>query len=181
MARLFIAIDLPPSVRTQIANVCFGIPGIRWVSAEQLHLTLRFVGEVGDPVYHELRDALSLIALPPFNLTIEGSGFFPPRKDPRVLWIGISPNDSLMRLAEEIEGVVQSSGIPPEQRTFHPHITVARLKPRSTSPQKIIPWLQSSALFRIADIPIREFHLYSSVLSRQGAFHRIEQSYPLHD
>lgn len=181
MARLFIAIDLPSSVRTQVANVCFGVPGVRWVTEDQIHLTLRFVGEVGDPTYHDLREMLTTVDVAPFTLTLEGAGFFPPRKNPRVLWVGVEANPSLLSLASEIESVVQSAGLPAEQRKFHPHITVARLKPRAFTPERIIPWLQANALFRVADIPVTEFHLYSSLLKPQGAVHRLEQTYRLHD
>jgi 2'-5' RNA ligase len=178
MPRLFIAIDLPQTVKDQISNICFGVQGAKWVTQDQLHLTLRFIGEVEDASYHDMVDALSDVVAPAFSFVIKGVGFFPPRRMPNVLWVGVEPNDSLMKLQQVIENSLATAGIDGDTRKFHPHITVARLKERITE-REVIPFLSSNNLFRTDEIPVKEFHLYSSVLRPRGPIHTVEASYAL--
>jgi RNA 2',3'-cyclic 3'-phosphodiesterase len=179
MPRLFIAIDIPPDIREDIANICHGAPYAKWIELGQMHLTIQFIGEVDDGKYREICDALSSIEHPTFSFSLKGVGYFPPRKDPRVLWVGVDKGDEIIALNDKIETALRSIGVEPENRKFHPHITIARFKDRVTVPS-IADFLVSNSLFRShREIPVGAFYLYSSTLNRHGAVHNKEMSFPL--
>lgn len=180
MPRLFVAVDFPPDVRERIADICFGVPGARWVPMEQLHCTLRFAGEVDDATFDDLDHSLSAIEATRFSVSLRDVGYFPPRQDPRVLWVGLEKNSSLERLGALVENAMEEAGVEPEKRKFHPHVTVARLRER-TPPADVAPFIQRNSLFSVHSIQIAEFRLYSSVLTKDGAVHRVESTYPLGD
>jgi len=178
MQRLFVAIDLPEPAQKRLAKICCGLPGARWVPPEQLHLTLRFIGEVEGTAFREIREALATITLAPFPLNLKNLGCFPPRKTPRVLWAGIkSPPDALFTLRNRIEKNLLKLGIEPEHRKFSPHITLARLKEAPTN--RLANYLAGNGLFSAEPFTVENFHLYSSSLSAKGAIHTLEASYPL--
>ncbi len=178
MPRLFVAIDLPAPVRERLAGLCCGLPGARWVEPEQLHLTLRFIGEVDGALFRDIRADLAEAAIPPFAMGLKGLGCFPPRKAPRVLWVGVEPaQGELVRLRNRVENCLTRLGIEPEHRKFAPHITLARL--RETPMGRLTNFLSGNGLFAVDPFPVTEFHLYSSVLNGHGAVHTVEASYPL--
>ena len=172
MIRLFVAIDLPEEVRGRLHALCTGQPGARWQDEHQLHLTLRFIGEVEEPVFARLREELPGAAIPAFPLTLSGLGVFPPRGRPRVVWAGVAPSEELIRLQRRVESRVRAAGLPPEGRRFSPHVTLARL--RSTPSGRLRRYLEANGLFTAGPFPVTAYHLYSSVLGRAGALHRIE-------
>jgi RNA 2',3'-cyclic 3'-phosphodiesterase len=177
MPRLFIAIDLPERIKDDITAMYMALPGARWAPEEQLHLTLRFIGEVPGDIAEKVTTALRSVATPPFSLTIKGIGFFPPRKQPNILWVGISENEELMRLQSRIERAITSIGIDPEERKFHPHITIARL--HGSPPQKLAEYITQNSLFATEQFSVSSFHLYSSTLGKEGAHHAKEASFAL--
>lgn len=178
MHRLFTAIDLPEQVKERLAEICYGLPGARWVPPEQLHLTLRFIGEVDGATFRDIREGLATIDLPSFPLQLKGLGCFPPRKTPRVLWVGIdSPPAALLTLRNRIEKNLVRLGIEPEHRKFAPHITLARLK--ETPKNRLTNFLAGNGLFNAEPFTVKNFHLYTSSLSAKGAVHTLEASYPL--
>ncbi len=177
MIRLFIAIDFPEEIKEMLGHLCYGLPGARWVSENQLHLTLRFIGEVDEGMFQDIRDDLACIKTDPLTLVLKGTGFFPPRKKPRIIWVGLKKNDRLIRLRNRLERKLITLGLEPESRKFSPHITLARLK--NTPVSKVSQFMSSNNLFRTPPFPILEFHLYSSFLSAKGAIHQREASYPL--
>jgi RNA 2',3'-cyclic 3'-phosphodiesterase len=177
MPRLFVAIDIPETLCTLLHAMGRGIPGARPVGADQIHLTLRFIGEVDGGVARDIKDALSEVQAPPFSLAIRGVGHFPPRRAPRVLWAGLDPCEELILLRNRIERRLVDCGLEPEPRKFSPHITIARLK---DSPlRRIGEFLAGNALFCSESFAVDEFILYSSRLIKSGAVHTIEQRYPL--
>ena len=177
MFRLFVAIDLPPNVVAQLQELCCGVPGARWVEAAQMHLTLRFIGEVDGGVFRDIKEGLADIETEGFALQVKGLGFFPPRKTPRVLWAGIAPVEQVSALRRRIDNVLLGLGLEPEGRKFSPHITLARL--HDTPLARLGLFLAGNSLFATPEFPVSEFHLYSSQLTPKGAFHAIEASYPL--
>ncbi|MEW6218436.1 MAG: RNA 2',3'-cyclic phosphodiesterase [Thermodesulfobacteriota bacterium] len=198
MPRLFVAIDLPKAAKEELAGLAQGLPGVHWVETEQLHLTLRFVGEVDDPMFRALRARLAEIQAPAFSLGLTGLGTFPPRGTPRVLWVGLTPVPELFALQAQIEAMVQAGGLPAEERPFTPHITLARLRPeeghgqpgrrerfrpprreRSRTAELVARLLARHQAFGSPPFPVAELHLYSSLLTPRGALHRREASYPL--
>ncbi|MDF1719158.1 MAG: RNA 2',3'-cyclic phosphodiesterase [Minwuia sp.] len=126
--RLFIALDLPQDVRSRLAMVQGGLPGARWVAPESLHLTLRFIGDSTPDQAEDLVAGLSRLQVPPFDLCLQGLGVFGDRRRARMLWVGTSPTPGLRHLQAKVEQVVQVAGFGAEQRKFHPHVTIARLR-----------------------------------------------------
>jgi 2'-5' RNA ligase len=135
--RLFVAIELPASVRHEVRQhidrLRDAVPTARasWAREENLHLTLKFLGDTPLPKVEGLSAAIQLAAnaVPPFELIVEGCGAFSTRGKPHVLWIGI--NDSSKRLNDfyqALENECAKLGFPREQRPFHPHLTIARLQ-----------------------------------------------------
>ena len=177
MYRLFVAIDLPENVKQELSGLCFGIPGARWVPEEQIHLTLRFIGEVDGGVFRDIQEALGDIRTDPFEIWVKGVGFFPPRKTPRVIWVGVEPHDKVIVLRNRVESTLVRLGLEPERRKFSPHITLARL--RDTSLSKVTRFLAGHNLFATEAFPVHEFVLYSSTLTPKGAIHQQEAIYSL--
>jgi len=177
MPRLFVAMDLPQLVAAELAAFCCGVPGARWVAPEQLHLTLRFIGEVDGGLGREIREALQAVAGSAFDLRVKGFGFFPPRKQPRVLWAGVEPADEVTALRNRIERALVGLGVAPEMRKFSPHITLARLD--GTPVSRVTQFLAGNSLYASPAFTVSEFYLYSSVLTPKGAIHNSEASYPL--
>jgi len=179
MFRLFVAIDLPPDVVAQLQELCYGVPGARWVQPEQMHLTLRFIGEVDGGVFQDIKEGLADIKTEGFALQVKGLGFFPPRKTPRVLWAGIEPVEQVSGLRRRIDNVLLGLGLAPEGRKYAPHITLARLQ--DTPLARVGRFLAGNGLFATEEFPVSEFHLYSSQLTAKGAFYALEASYKLGD
>lgn len=179
MPRLFIAIDLPERIRDDITSTYMAIPGAKWIEDSQIHLTLRFIGEVDGETERRIDSALQSITSPPFSLSIKGVGHFPPRKEPRVLWVGVSDDQNLLKLQSKIERTLISIGLAPEDRKFHPHITIARLN--GSPHEKVALFLSGHSLFETEPFDISEFSLYSSTLRKEGALHIKEVTYKLHE
>lgn len=175
MARIFIAIELPDEIKETLSSFCCDLPGIRWVPRDQIHLTLRFLGDVQPKEMTRLKEALAAIAFAPFPLAVQGVGHFPPHGHPRVLWIGLEESRPLLELQQCVETVATGIGIVPEERRFSPHITIARIKDNASA---------AVALFEAKHRPLRfppftvnEFVLFSSVLGPKGATHRREETF----
>jgi 2'-5' RNA ligase len=123
--RLFVAIRPPEDIRDILIDAMDKEAAFRWQSDEQLHLTLRFVGEVERPLGEDLAAALGTLRSPAFELRLSGLGFFD-RKNGGALWAGVEPKEPVRALAARIERLCQSVGLAPERRTLIPHITIAR-------------------------------------------------------
>jgi 2'-5' RNA ligase len=175
---LFVAIDLPEIVKDQLDTLQAHIPTVRWVRRQQIHLTLFFLGETER--IQEIKDALSSIEVPPFALTLAGVGRFPrrPKQPPRVLWVGIDSEPALAHLHQKVTAVLAELGFEPEDRPFSPHITLARLQTREPLPE-VDAFINRHRAFRVSDIPVHEFVLFSSVLSPQGARYAREAIFAL--
>lgn len=175
--RLFVAIELPEWVKAELSSLSFGLPNANWVPDDQLHLTLRFIGEVDRFQFEEIATALTEVQLDPFDLVLEGVGTFPPRGTPKVLWVGLEKSEPLQQLHRRVDSALHQAGVPPEGRKFSPHITLARLKDAPMS--RLGPFLTGHALFKLEPFEIEEFHLFSSKLTPKGAIHTLEQTYSL--
>lgn len=177
MSRLFVAADLPDEAKEKLSTLTYGLPGAAWVPPEQMHLTLRFIGEVDGETFHQVQEALGGVQSKSFYLTLKGMGHFPKRGDPEVLWVGVAENEELVRLRNRIESLLVRRGLEPEARKFHPHVTLARIKDARAA--WIGQYLIENSLFAMHEIPVQAFHLYSSRLATTGAIHQLEASYPL--
>src|SRR5262249_20929429 len=127
--RLFVAIRPPEAIRDLLIDAMDDSPDFRWQDDQQLHLTLRFVGEIERPIANDFADALTQVRAERFELRISGIGRFEQRSS-GALWAGVEPKAPVAALAAKIERVRQQIGLDPERRAFHPHITLARWKGR---------------------------------------------------
>lgn len=175
MPRLFIAIDLPEQVKHPLSQMAGEIPGAKWVAAAEIHLTLRFIGEVPPGTCSSIMSALSGVSFAPFALSVSGIGHFPPHGHPRVLWVGLERHPELIRLQQQIEAVLLQTGIAAEDRPFSPHITLARLKETPSPAVARFEAVHRGLAF--PPIEVTEFVLYSSVLTPRGAVHHKEAVY----
>ncbi|MBJ6726122.1 RNA 2',3'-cyclic phosphodiesterase [Geomesophilobacter sediminis] len=172
MTRLFVAVDLPRELKEAVAGIFTQLPGARWVPAEQIHLTLRFLGEVDAKEVPIIKQCLERVVFAPFPLVLRGVGHFPPGKYPRVIWVGIDPSPPLLQLYENIQGALAEAGFPPEERRFSPHVTLARLHGTPASATESLE--AEHRQFCCPPFNVESFVLYSSVLSRTGAVHTPE-------
>ena len=173
--RLFVSLAIPDVVAQGLLLLQGGIPGARWQRREQLHLTLRFIGETDGAEAQDIDDALAGIAAPGFSLELHGVGSFGGR-DPRQLWVGVRPNEALTHLQRKVETAMQRIGLAPEPRKFTPHVTLARLK---ASPRaRVTEFLAAHALYTSAPFDVNGFELCSSTLTPNGSLYRSERSYP---
>ncbi len=176
MTRLFVALALPDLVAGQLLLLQGGVPGARWSERDQLHLTLRFIGEVDGRIASEIDDALATIEAPRFSLALKGVGEFG-GKNPRALWAGVRDEAPVIFLQRKIESVLQRIGLPAEERKFRPHVTLARL--RASPRGRVMGFLAAHALYASAPFEVNTFILYSSKMTPNGSLYRAERAYPL--
>jgi RNA 2',3'-cyclic 3'-phosphodiesterase len=191
--RLFVALDIDPVIREHIARFLDGVrefaPDARWVRAESLHLTLKFIGEQLDPKLEPIQQALAEIHSPATTLNFHNYGFFPTARSARVFWVGVVADEHLTHLASRVERALEPLGIKPEGGEFSPHLTLARGKsaaPQRRSddrPNRSFQHLQEklSALPppEFGTMTAREFFLYQSKLSPAGSQYTRLLSFPL--
>jgi RNA 2',3'-cyclic 3'-phosphodiesterase len=181
MPRLFIALDLPPPPRAALAALRAEIPGARWVAPEQLHLTLRFLGQVAEDRVADLCAQLATVSAAAFQAQLEGVGVFPPvptrRKPARVLWAGIAPPDPVRALKEAVDKVL---GPDPESadQAFSPHVTLARFK-EPPRPEALADYLGRHRALAGAPFPVGAFVLYQSRTLASGSVYTPLASYRL--
>lgn len=178
MTRLFIALELPEEIKERLVACCGGVEGARWQSAGQMHLTLRFIGEVNQPQKLDIRAALSSISFPPFEVTLDGVGLFGKARKPRALWVGVKNAEPLKHLHEKIDQSLAAAGFQPEERKFTPHVTLARF--RGGRANRLEDFLEHYAGLSLPAFQVSSLALFSSHLSHNGAQYRIEESYPAH-
>jgi 2'-5' RNA ligase len=176
MHRLFVAISPPEDIRDLLIDAMDDSPDFRWQAEDQLHLTLRFIGEVERPVADDIADALTRIQSPPFELRIAGTGRFEQRNS-GALWAGVEPKAPVAALAAKIERACATVGLEPERRAFHPHITLARWKGRRS--REIADFLDRRCGLASEPFPVTEFILFESRLSRHGAHYEQIATYVL--
>ena len=177
--RLFIAIDLPSAQRATLVALGGPTRGLAWTPPEQLHLTLRFLGDIEEARIADLTTALDRVRVEPFVLPLEGLGAFPPRGAAQVLWVGVGHgHPRLFQLRQQIDDALLALGLPVDLRVFHPHVTLARVK-REASPATVTQFLKQHREFAAAPFRAEAFNLYASELHPAGAMHTLRQSFPL--
>ncbi len=177
MIRLFAAIAAPPEIALGLARRQQGLPGARWRPAEALHVTLRFFGEVTEPVAADLDAELAAIAGAPFDLVLEGVGSFGEGPKLRAVWAGVGESQPLRQLAGRCEAAARRAGLEPERRVYHPHVTLAYLK--HADPVRAAAWVQEHNLLKSPPFRVEGFGLYSSWLSSEGSRYDLEREYAL--
>jgi 2'-5' RNA ligase len=176
--RLFVALDLPWSLRERLWLLSgAGIPGARWVPAENMHLTLRFIGETPGHRAEDVDEALAALRARSFAVTLAGIGTFGKGGRTTSLWVGVERNPQLDHLQNKIEIALQRCGLEPERRRFQPHVTLARLDNAVES--KLVSFVQAHNLFRADPVPVGHFTLFSSRLGKEQSVYTAEVEYEL--
>jgi 2'-5' RNA ligase len=180
--RLFVALEIPSAVRENLAALLESLRAVssqtRWVRPENLHVTLKFMGEVPETKLAATRSVLAGVRSDqPVTVDFRGLGFFPNEKRPRVFWAGIEASPNLKTLAADIESVVEKLGIPREQRPFSPHLTLARFEPPGL-PEKLRSAIQENAAREFGSLRTNQYHLIESKLKPSGAEYTTLESFP---
>jgi len=176
MHRLFVAIRPPAAIRGLLLGAMGGISGARWQNDDQLHLSLRFVGEVDRHRAGDVHAALGAIHHAPFKIALNGLGAFDRRGLPETVWAGVTPHEPVKALHKKVDAALVRVGIEPEQRAYLPHITLARLK-RSSGPVGNL--LEQSGGLASAPFTVDSFALFESDLTQEAAVYSIIERYPL--
>ena len=174
MIRAFIAVDLDDPVIEKVCNVVEilkpRITGIRWLRKENLHLTLKFLGNIAEsqvePITAALRHPLGLFS--PCTISAKGLGVFPDFRRPKILWVGLT-GDQLVHLAAEIESALMPLGFTPENRAFTPHLTIGRWREGSRPAKNLRQEIDSLNDFEFGACAVRQIVLFQSVLKPEGA------------
>ena len=178
MLRLFVAIDLPDSIKERIVELCsYGLPGVKWVERDQFHLSLRFIGEVEENLSGKIETVLSKIKGKSTSITLKGAGTYPRKKAPRVILLGVEKNEELHLLKKKVDFQLNQIGVFKETRKFSPHVTLGRVK--SNKIKRIGDYLVHYDMFRTEPFEVTEFVLFSSTLTPNGAIYKKEVVYQL--
>ena len=179
--RLFIAIEIPEDIRTGFASLLKEFrsvaPQVKWVRAENLHVTLKFLGETEPAKLGALRNVLSAVrSAEPVSLEFRGLGFFPNDKRPRVFWAGMEASANLKSLAADVDQATHRLGFPLEERPFTPHLTLARFPLPGVLP-KLLQAIQEKRAQAFGSLRAGEFHLIESKLKPTGAEYTTVQTF----
>jgi 2'-5' RNA ligase len=176
MHRLFVAIRPPAPVRQLLLAAMGGISGARWQSDDQLHLTLRFIGEVDRHLAGDIHAALGGVHHPPFALALNGIGCFDRRGFPDSVWAGVTPHEEVKALQKKVDTALRRVGLPPDERAFLPHITIARMN-RSAGPVGAL--LEEAGGLSSPSFTVDSFALFESDLTHEAAVYSVMERYPL--
>ena len=176
MHRLFVAIRPPEDIRDLLIDAMADSPELRWVADDNLHVTLRFIGEVERPLADDIALALGRIRSDPFEIGFSGVGIFE-RRSGGALWAGVQPKVPIAALAAKVERACVAAGLEPEHRAYHPHVTLARFnRPSAAAAQA---FLERNRTLASPPFAVTSFVLYESHLSRHGPHYEAVADYPL--
>lgn len=173
--RLFTGIEIPEDIGEEVCALMGGIPGARWQDRENLHLTLRFLGNLDPHTAEDVDMALSRVASKPFDITLKSMGTF--GEPPRVLWAGAEASERLPTLAGKVDSALHPLRLDYDRRKFIPHVTLARL--RNAHPGDLAGFIQEHGDYASRSFTVTHFVLYSSHRGQDGADYTPERYYIL--
>lgn len=176
MHRLFVALRPPAEIRARLSDLMEGVAGARWQDDDQLHLTLRFIGDVDGRVAEDALAALRSVRQPPLTLMLSGVGCFGARGRPNALWAGVAPHAPLAHLHKKVDQALVRAGLEPERRAYLPHITLARM-PRTAGP--VEPFLARHAGLASGGFTIGHFGLYESHMGQGGSSYELVERFAM--
>jgi len=175
--RLFVGLTLPGPIRARLVSLKGGLAEARWVAEENLHLSLRFIGEVTGGHERDIDLALQSVRGARFDLTLAGLGAFDRRGRVHSVWAGVEKTETLFALQSRIESALVRLGLEPERRKFTPHVTLARMK--NGNARKAGLYLESHSGFRAEAFRVEKFTLFESHLGHGGAKYTVLADFPL--
>lgn len=176
MHRLFVALRPPAPVRESLRAAMAGVLDARWQGDDQLHLTLRFIGEVDGRMAEDVAAALGTVHAAAPEARIAGVGAFDTRGRVNALWAGVTPHEPLAALHRKVDQALVRAGLAPERRAYLPHITLARLAARE---ETVAPWLADHGALSSPPFRLEHLILYESHLARAGAQYELVARYKL--
>jgi 2'-5' RNA ligase len=176
MLRLFVGIEFPPELKLRLSLLETALPGARWIDPGNLHLTLRFIGEITEDLAADVDEALAQLKARRFTLQLAGTGVFGGNR-PHTLWVGVERDPDLILLHDRIELALIRIGLAPEPRRFAPHVTMARL--RDPVLDMLGHFLAAHARFRADPLPVEHFSLVASFPTKAGSVYEDQADYPL--
>ena len=176
MHRLFVALRPPPDIRHRLSEPMGGVPHARWQDDEQLHLTIRYIGEVDRPMAEDVALALAQVHAASPHVALHGVGAFDKKGRVDALWAGVAPQDDLARLHKKVDQALVRLGLEPEGRAYLPHVTLARMNVAAGTNAR---FLEAHAGLASAPFQVDSFLLYESHLGRDGASYEAIERYPL--
>ena len=176
MVRLFTGLEIPADLAEALGMLRGGLPGARWIDAENYHLTLRFIGDIDDRLAQDVALLLRQVRRPSFDLRLGGLASFGGRR-PRAVVAAVEPGTPLLELQAEHERLLRRAGLEPEGRKFTPHVTLARL--RDSSSRQVADYLATRGYFRSRSFAVSRFVLFSAKASVGGGPYVVEEAYPL--
>jgi len=179
MHRLFVALRPPPAIRALLVRAMGGVPRARWQEDDQLHLTLRYVGEVERPVAENIALALGQVHAAAPTVALAGVGAFDKQGRVDTLWAGVTPHDSLAALHRKVDQALVRIGLAPERRAYLPHVTLARLPRAAGAGVEIERWRADQAMLGSEPFALDSMILYESHLGRDRARYEAVACFPL--
>lgn len=176
MPRLFTAIEIPEGMRMRLSLLRAPIGGAKWVQPENMHITLRFAGDIDARAADEFADLLGDVSIPPFMASIVGGGAFGGR-DPRTLWAGVKAGPELDALYRANARAARAAGLDPDPRDFRPHVTLARM--RGARQSAVARFLAEYGDLRLEPFLVTRFILLSARPGSGGGPYAVEAAYPL--
>jgi RNA 2',3'-cyclic 3'-phosphodiesterase len=177
MPRIFTGLEVPETMADDLSMLQGGLGCARWVDPEDFHITLRFIGDVGERAAHDIADMLYAVRKRTIEVTLTGLGSFGGDR-PRSLNIAVKQSQPLMELQAEHERIMRRVGLSPETRKFTPHVTLARLN-RDARARDVADWIARRGLFMSRTFLVPRFVLFSAKESIGGGPYLVEEAYPL--
>jgi 2'-5' RNA ligase len=175
--RLFLALPLPAAARAVLARLAEPLNGVAWVPPGQLHLTLRFLGDIDAATRTTIEERLASVRVAPFLLPLAGVGAFPPQGAPRTVWAGTGAgHPRLFQLRQRLDDALLAAGLALDVRTFIPHVTLARCRPDAAG---VTAWLRRHRDLEGPPVRVDCFDLCASELRPAGAVHTVKRRFPL--
>ena len=178
MPRLFTGIELPLEIRTRLSLLSAPLTGARWVEVDNLHLTLRFLGDIENRAADEFIDSILPFTVDPFEMTLAGLGVFGSQR-PDVIWIGTEPTPVLTRLNQWHERAARAAGLEADSRPFVPHVTLARL--RGTKPHEVARFLEGRGMLQIPPFRVSRLAIFSARPGTGGGPYAVEETIDFED
>lgn len=175
MIRLFAALDIPDEIARRLSALQSGLQECRWQTRENMHVTLRFMGSLEEPMAEEIDYALAHIKCKPFKLRINELGSFGDGERARTVWAGAEKSDALLNLHTKVENALQVLGLEPDKRKYAPHITLGRLK--HSTPADVAHWIEGKGQFHALEFEATRMVLYSTHTTSSGSAYHPERYY----
>jgi RNA 2',3'-cyclic 3'-phosphodiesterase len=173
MPRLFTGLEIPLDVRTRLSLLSAPLAGAKWVETENLHLTLRFLGDVDNRTAGEFIDGIQPFTVEPFEMTLSGLGVFGSQR-PDVIWLGAAPKDVLGRLNQWHERAARAAGLEADTRPFVPHVTLARL--RNARPLEVAQFLENRGKVELPPFRVSRLTIFSARPGSGGGPYAVEET-----